>query len=255
MVHAAWHGARAGGVAGLAMLGCALGLAHAGQPECLLAYRAWGPLAASSAHFLRVPALAPGIVVHEAVGMLVGGISASLLSVWAPLRLPLTFAGAGLAMGLADRVVLARRTPGMTILMHDTAALPYLAFAMVLAVQLLRVTRVAATVPIAHVATQARPTLQVVTAPHCFGCVRALQIAQETQTRFPCIAVEVVDLEQSSVQLPPGVVAVPCYILNGRALFTGNPTSAALDQAVQRAIDGSLLQPEQPHAGSQRLDR
>jgi hypothetical protein len=72
----------------------------------------------------------------------------------------------------------------------------------------------------------------VLIAPHCFGCERAQHLAAETQARFPGLTVRVVDLGQSTAPLPRGVVAVPAYVLNGRLLFTGNPTAEALASAI-----------------------
>jgi hypothetical protein len=40
--------------------------------------------------------------------------------------------------------------------------------------------------------------------------------------------VRVVDLAQPAVVAPPGIVAVPAYVLIGRVMFTGNPTPDAL---------------------------
>jgi hypothetical protein len=42
--------------------------------------------------------------------------------------------------------------------------------------------------------------------------------------RFPDLTVHVVDLAQSTPPLPPSMVAVPAYVLDGTLIFTGNPT-------------------------------
>jgi hypothetical protein len=54
--------------------------------------------------------------------------------------------------------------------------------------------------------------------------------------RFPGLTVRVVDLERSTAPLPSGVVAVPAYVLDGQLLFTGNPTTEALHQAIIEAV-------------------
>jgi hypothetical protein len=81
-----------------------------------------------------------------------------------------------------------------------------------------------------------RPVLQVLIAPHCLGCARATKLAEEAQQRFPGLSVQVVDLDRSRAPLPLGVVAIPAYVLDGRLLFTGNPTGAALARVLAAAL-------------------
>ena len=80
-----------------------------------------------------------------------------------------------------------------------------------------------------------RPVLEVLVAHHCFGCERAQHLAEAARTRFPNLTVRVVDLRHAAGPLPRGLVAVPAYVLNGRLLFTGNPTSDRLFAALAGA--------------------
>jgi Thioredoxin domain len=70
--------------------------------------------------------------------------------------------------------------------------------------------------------------LEVVVVPHCLSCARARSLAATIAMRYPTLDVRVVDLAQPDVVAPPGIVAVPAYVLNGRVMFTGNPTPDAL---------------------------
>ena len=74
-----------------------------------------------------------------------------------------------------------------------------------------------------------RPTLlqasclDVYVSRHCPNCAEARRLAAEAATRFPGVAVRVIDLDRTPTPTPEGVVAVPTYVLDGRVVALGNP--------------------------------
>jgi hypothetical protein len=58
---------------------------------------------------------------------------------------------------------------------------------------------------------------------HCPNCGEARRLAEEAATRFPGVAVRVIDLDRTPAPTPEGVVAVPTYLLDGRVVSLGNP--------------------------------
>ena len=249
----AWWGGVSGAGAGLVMFVCALVLAGHGQRDCLRPFSVLAmPDLARGAADMDPLSLATGVVLHEAVAALMGLLGVRLLSSWILLRaVPLWIVGGGLGMEIVDRAVLAWRAPEMPVMLTGAQVLPYLTFGVALAVmvfgpQLFKAPSVqgrslpympaAVSLPMPRASVLNRPILQVLIAPHCLGCERAQQRAAAAQARFPGLTVRVVDLEELTVPLPRGVIAVPAYVLNGRLLFTGNPTAEALLQALARAV-------------------
>ncbi len=66
--------------------------------------------------------------------------------------------------------------------------------------------------------------LQIVVAGHCFGCAEAERLRAALASSMPAVPVEWIDLEVPESVRPPGVVAVPAYLVDGQLAFTGNPT-------------------------------
>lgn len=272
----AW-GALAGAVAGVAMLVCALGLAGLGQSACLAPFLALAAPALSPASVSGVRSLGPltpGVSLHEVLAGVLGVLaSLSLTHARRPVVAAVGLVGGSLGMGLADAALLAWRAPAMPLMVASPQALLYLAFGLVLALGLLgfgpraaplrlslaEVTgRSRGTAPPPHAAPPAHHTLEVVVAPHCFGCARAHALAAEAGARFPALEVRVLDLDRPGVQAPPGIVAIPTYLLDGRVLFTGNPAPQALWAALAatRGQGGSAMEVRpslQP--GERRVDR
>jgi hypothetical protein len=243
-----WWRNLAGVVAGLVMLACALGLTYLCQRGCLQPFidlSLPSLLPAQRLGAVSPATLAPGVMVHEAVAIALALLGSRILAPLArPLAGTLWLLGGSLSMVLFDSAVLAWRTPDMPVMLNSAQSLQYLAFGLVLAAWMLLpgLSRVAAgaVAPLRRGGKYvddwgARPRLEVLIAPHCFGSERAYLLADEARRRFPAIEVCVVDLERTAARLPPGVVAVPAYVLNDRLLFTGNPTAETLLQALARA--------------------
>jgi hypothetical protein len=225
-----WWGALVGATAGLAMLACALGLAGLGQPACL---RPFLDLAvpvlphAPRVGAVNLLALARGAAVHLAVASALGlvGMRALAALPWS-LAGPLWLIGGSLGIALFD---LAGRVP---VMVDSPQSLEYLVVGLVLATwapaggpSRAPVSGVeagphaprdrharspqgphhAARHPSA--APTARAVLEVVLAPHCFGCVRAQALVAVMAARFPAVEVRVVDLAQPGVTAPPGATA------------------------------------------------
>lgn len=77
--------------------------------------------------------------------------------------------------------------------------------------------------------------LEIYVGRHCMNCEEALTIAEQAQT-IEGIEVVVVDLDQPGQSVPPNVIAVPTYMLDGKVVSLGNP-----------ACEPFLAQLRQPH--------
>jgi len=259
-----WWGALAGTTAGLAMLACTFGLAGLGQTGCLrplLALALPPPFGRPPDPVTGLVALGSGALLYEVVAVLLGLLVAALV---APLARPLAglvaFVGGAASMAALDAAVLAARAPGHALMLDSPQSLEYLVFGLVLALSMVTgdtgdtlVGRGVAASPLgrgrsaapvsgaaqnggdqmAHVHPPA--VLEILVTPHCFGCARARTLAATIAAHDPALDVRVVDLSAPGTQVPPGLVAVPSYVLNGRILFIGNPTPAALTAALKTA--------------------
>ena len=72
------------------------------------------------------------------------------------------------------------------------------------------------------------PILKVVVAGTCIGCVEALRLLGELHEKLPELQTELLDLDVAPEKRPEAVVAVPSYLIDGKLIFTGNPTLAQL---------------------------
>ena len=78
--------------------------------------------------------------------------------------------------------------------------------------------------------------LEIVVAPHCFGCDEARSIAVDLRERLPWLDVQVVELDGSR-PVPPRVFATPTYLLDGEVVSLGNPRVEALIHDLVRRND------------------
>ncbi len=69
--------------------------------------------------------------------------------------------------------------------------------------------------------------LQIVVTPDCFGCDEASRLAALLRRTFPDLEVELHILAGREL-MPPGVVATPAYLLDGRPIGLGTPRQDAL---------------------------
>jgi len=259
-----WWGVLAGTTAGLAMLACAVGLAGLGQTSCMrpiLALALPSPSGMSPYPSTGLLALGPGVILHEVVAMTLGILVAwTVAPLMRPLAMLVALVGGAASMAALDAAVLAARAPAHLLMLDSPQSLEYLVFGLVLAICTVTgdtagalVRRGMTTAPLgrkrlaapisrvapsgggqaAHVHPPA--VLEIVVTPHCFGCARARTLAAAIAAHDPSLDVRVVDLSEPGVQAPPGLVAVPSYVLNGRILFIGNPTQEALAAALRTA--------------------
>lgn len=77
------------------------------------------------------------------------------------------------------------------------------------------------------------PRLEVYVSRQCQHCGEARQLAEMAAAVHPRLVVHVIEIDDGPP--PEGVVAVPTYVLDGRAISLGNPYSdelfARLDEA------------------------
>ncbi len=82
--------------------------------------------------------------------------------------------------------------------------------------------------------------LEVYVTSQCTNCGEALLIAERAR-RIAGLEVAVINLDQPGRRVPPQVVAVPTYMLDGRVVSLGNPERekflARLRTALQRQIE------------------
>ncbi len=64
--------------------------------------------------------------------------------------------------------------------------------------------------------------LEIYITNQCTNCVEALLIAERARG-IAGLEVAVIDLDQPGQHVPPRVVAVPTYLLDGRIVSLGNP--------------------------------
>lgn len=69
---------------------------------------------------------------------------------------------------------------------------------------------------------------QVVVASACENCEEARRLADAVKTRFPGVAIDLIDLDREPERQPDSVFAVPTYLLGGRVISLGNPSEEAL---------------------------
>ncbi len=82
--------------------------------------------------------------------------------------------------------------------------------------------------------------LEIYIAHACANCEEALLIAERARG-IAGLEVAVNDLDEPGQNVPPGVVAVPTYLLNGKVVSLGNPAReeflARLHTELQRQVE------------------
>lgn len=81
-----------------------------------------------------------------------------------------------------------------------------------------------------------RPRLDVYVASDCVGCAAAHAMTTRVRTEFPRVAVELFDLDVSSIRPPAVVVAVPTFVLDGRVISLGTPSWEQIASQLDAAI-------------------
>lgn len=78
--------------------------------------------------------------------------------------------------------------------------------------------------------------LEVVVAPHCFGCEEARSIAANVEKRLPWLEVQLIELDGTR-PVSPQVFATPTYLLDGEVISLGNPRPEVLIRDLERRHD------------------
>ncbi len=64
--------------------------------------------------------------------------------------------------------------------------------------------------------------LDIYVTDQCANCEEALLLAERART-IAGLHIAIINLDQPGQRIPPRVVAVPTYVLNGRVVSLGNP--------------------------------
>ena len=70
--------------------------------------------------------------------------------------------------------------------------------------------------------------LEIYISAHCPNCAYAVEIAQTISAQFPHVDLRIIDIHQTTEQIPERVFATPTYLLNGQVWSLGNPSPAQL---------------------------
>ena len=82
-------------------------------------------------------------------------------------------------------------------------------------------------------------TLDVFVAAHCAASATARCIAADVARAAPDLTVRVVDVDAEFACVPPAVVAVPTYVVDGRLIHLGNPSPAWRSDLLSRWEKGA----------------
>jgi len=81
-------------------------------------------------------------------------------------------------------------------------------------------------------ATSQGAVLELYISTHCANCLYAVKLAQFIRAQFPTVTLRIIDIHQTTEQVPEVVFATPTYLLNGRVWSLGNPSHAQLYAAL-----------------------
>lgn len=81
-----------------------------------------------------------------------------------------------------------------------------------------------------------KPTLSIYVAHGCRGCCRALRIATVIERACPQVRTMVISLDEG-VAVPPQVVGVPAYLLDGGVISLGNPDISILIETLNSRVE------------------
>ena len=86
--------------------------------------------------------------------------------------------------------------------------------------------------------------LQIVVASACENCEEARRLRDAVKTRFPGVAIDLIDLDVEPERQPASVFAVPTYLLDGRVISLGNPNEEALYDLLEAELQTGAGHPE-----------
>jgi len=85
-------------------------------------------------------------------------------------------------------------------------------------------------------AKHSRVMLEVFVSAHCWHCLEARALAQTMQNEFAGLEVRVIDLDQTGVEKPASVFAVPTFLIDDQIIALGTPTRERLRRRIRRAF-------------------
>jgi alkyl hydroperoxide reductase subunit AhpF len=68
---------------------------------------------------------------------------------------------------------------------------------------------------------------------NCFICEYAYEVAAWIRSRFPQVAVRMINLSTTDEEIPDAVFATPTYLLNGHVWSLGNPSLQQVTEKLQ----------------------
>ena len=80
--------------------------------------------------------------------------------------------------------------------------------------------------------------LRIYVGKHCWSCEEALRLAAEVRSNCAKLVVEVIDLEAEGSVNHDDVFSTPTYVLNGRTISLGNPSSRELFAKLSALLGG-----------------
>ena len=76
--------------------------------------------------------------------------------------------------------------------------------------------------------------LQVYVREECWSCAESRRLVDDIAPRYPDMVVELVDVEKE--EKPPGIFAVPTFMLDGQIISLGNPYPEELQGKIEKAL-------------------
>lgn len=76
--------------------------------------------------------------------------------------------------------------------------------------------------------------LTVYTATHCPAYGRTWNLVAQLHQQYPQMPLQVINLEDPTIEWPVFVIGTPTYVWNGQVIFMGNPSKSDLLSQLSR---------------------
>ena len=74
--------------------------------------------------------------------------------------------------------------------------------------------------------------LDIVTGSRCPICQASLPLVEQFRADMPGVVIRVIDIDVPGTVVPPNIVAIPTFLINGYIVATGNPDVDELKQFI-----------------------